>query len=205
MATKRPPPPSAISESITAKRLAPAPSPISSNPSFSEARRSRFMTPSMSLMACLTSNDFQCLQRGMEILAWHGQPKTSENLIKISERLFEGRFEDAESIVMTLPKEPDAPEVTEKVIEVPVEVKGGQKQPQKKKKINKQKNNIGPTMKTLVSSSSHSTKTDRYLAAKLRVQKALKDSSVDVSVNARVFLTMAAVENGEEEVAKEVR
>lgn len=106
---------------------------------------------------------------------------------------------------MTLPKEPDAPEVTEKVIEVPAEVKGGQKQPQKKKKINKQKNNIGPTMKTLVSSSSHSTKTDRYLAAKLRVQKALKDGSVDVSVNARVFLTLAAVENGEEEVAKEVR
>ena len=105
--SKRPPSPtSLIKNNKPSKQTAQQSNnmPLVLPPTSKPPRRKYFLNPSTSLLTCLKSTDVDCLQKGVEILCWHGVAKTSDNLILIQEDLFRGRFEDVERKVMEMEK-----------------------------------------------------------------------------------------------------
>ncbi|GMH91110.1 hypothetical protein TrVE_jg5045 [Triparma verrucosa] len=155
--SKRPPSPTSLIKNTKPSKQTSQQSnnmPLVLPPTFKPPRRKYFMNPSTSLLTCLKSTDVECLQKGVEILCWHGVAKTSDNLMLIQEDLFRGRFEEVERKVMEMEKEEkgDAKGITK----------------EEKKALSKHKNpsNIGPTIKSLISSPNRPTQLDRYSTAR---------------------------------------
>ena len=155
----------------------------------------------MCLTACLLSNDFQVLSRGLEMLAWHGAEKSGDNLKRIAGFLFRGDFEDAETEVMKMDKK-----VEDRADEMPRgddalidDGRNNSKKKRKKKRGRRKDDGVGPAMRSLVAGTARGTALDRYKSALSQI----RSLASSITVNVLVYAIITALSHSDISAAAE--